>query len=349
MTTFSALTPDIDAVCRTQFGRGVASCAPIGTGRNSRVFRVDLFPDGREAQTVVFKFYRRDPGDTRDRLAVEFEALRFLWENGIRTIARPMAADRERYCGVYEYIVGTPIAAVSQPDVDAAVDFLASLKLLRDRPGSACLPVASEAQFSLAGIASAVESRVVRLRQSPRQGDGVALHEWIDDVLEPLTREVDAWSRSEAARSKIPYDAELDALERILSPSDFGFHNAVRRPDGTLGFVDFEYFGWDDPAKTAADFVLHPGMALAEPLRRRYMSAFLAAFKDNVNLPSRARIVYPMFGIKWCLIILNDFLPGRAATVAPDELSTVRRNQLAKADAFAARIKREYQLNPYIL
>ena len=46
---------------------------------------------------------------------------------------------------------------------------------------------------------------------------------------------------------------------RVLSPSDFGFHNALRRPDGTIVFVDFEYFGWDDPAKMMADAMLHPG------------------------------------------------------------------------------------------
>src|SRR6266480_4587472 len=72
--------------------------------------------------------------------------------------------------------------------------------------------------------------------------------------------------------------AALPQASRILSPSDFGFHNAIRRPDGTLAFVDFEYFGWDDPAKTIVDFLLHPGMSVADTLKRRFAAAVEAAF-----------------------------------------------------------------------
>ena len=60
---------------------------------------------------------------------------------------------------------------------------------------------------------------------------------------------------------------------RSLVPSDFGFHNSLRRPDGSLAFVDFEYFGWDDPVKLTADILLHPGRPLAAPQRRRFRAA----------------------------------------------------------------------------
>ena len=349
MTTFSALTPDIGDICRTVLGRTAVTFAPIGTGRNSRVFRVDLLPDASELQTVVIKFYRRDPFDTRDRLGVEFGGLRFLWQNGVRRIAQPIGADRERYCGVYAFIEGAALEAVAAPDIDDAVAFLASLKPLRGRPGSEGLPAASEAEFSIATIANAIDRRLERLRASPSDGDGVLLHEWIHEVLEPLRHDVHAWCRHEAARSGVPFDVELEPPQRILSPSDFGFHNGIREPGGGLSFVDFEYFGWDDPAKTAADFVLHPGMALDPQSGQQFMHAFLTAFADIAGLWDRTRIVYPLFGMKWCLIVLNDFLPGRATTVPAGELSAVRRAQLAKADALAARIKREYQSNPYIL
>jgi hypothetical protein len=59
--------------------------------------------------------------------------------------------------------------------------------------------------------------------------------------------------------------------------------------------------------------------------------------------------VYPLFGLKWCLIVLNDFLPGRAASVGASELHEVRRSQLAKANALADRIRAEYCMNPYSL
>ena len=98
---------------------------------------------------------------------------------------------------------------------------------------------------------------------------------------------------------------------RTLSPSDFGFHNAIRRAGGGLAFVDFEYFGWDDPAKTIADYLLHPAMALGDALKRRFADQVQAAFGELPGSPrARAWCIHGL-GLKWALILVNDFLPER--------------------------------------
>ena len=61
----------------------------------------------------------------------------------------------------------------------------------------------------------------------------------------------------------LDFAADLPQEWRSLVPSDFGFHNSLRRRDGSLAFVDFEYFGWDDPVKLSADIMLHPGKPLS--------------------------------------------------------------------------------------
>ena len=43
--------------------------------------------------------------------------------------------------------------------------------------------------------------------------------------------------------------AVLDIADRCVSPSDFGFHNAIVRGSGEICFIDFEYAGWDDSAQ----------------------------------------------------------------------------------------------------
>src|ERR1700720_66363 len=139
--TSSTAAPDLGAICRTTLGRGLVSSASIGAGRNSRVFRVDL--DGSDSpSSVAVKFYRRDPGDPRDRPGTEFESLRFLWENGVRAIPRPISVDLDRQYAVYEYIPGAvpACAAITEADIDASVDFLASPERLRSVPGSQRLP-----------------------------------------------------------------------------------------------------------------------------------------------------------------------------------------------------------------
>jgi hypothetical protein len=308
------------------------------------VVRVDLA--GAPPARFAVKFYRRDPGDPRDRLGTEFESLQFLWQNGVRAIPRPIAIDGNRQCAIYEYIAGE-VALTSElgsDDIDASVDFLDLLRRLRGAPGSDALGSASEACFSLGDIVTGVTRRLDRLRHAHGSGDASGLARWIAGTFDPLLTEVRQWCRDAAGRWGIAFDESISREARTLSPSDFGFHNAIRRRDGALAFVDFEYFGWDDPAKTLVDYLLHPGMALAESLKRRFAARALAVFADVPMLSARSRIVYPLFGLKWALILLNDFLPDRMSRSTAEQ----RGGQLAKAQALVGRLAGEYVRNPYL-
>ena len=95
---------------------------------------------------------------------------------------------------------------------------------------------------------------------------------------------------------------------RTLSPSDVGFHNTLQRPDGSLMFLDFEHFGWDDPAKLACDFLLHPAMDLPQSILRHYLRNIVDALPKAASLDWRIPILYPVFALKWCAILLNEFV-----------------------------------------
>jgi Phosphotransferase enzyme family len=350
VTCSSTPAPDLGAICRTALGCDVVSSHPVGAGGNSRVFRVELDHASTSLpRRVVVKFYRRDAGDTRDRLGTEFESLRFLWQNNLRSIPSPLAIARDRQCAIYEYIDGDPATCcvLGPGDIDAAVDFLRVLKQLCGAPGSDALPPASEACFSLSDILASVDQRLERLRHNPGGdpgGDDVQrMRWWVDQVLAPLACEVSEWCRDRARQASIAFDEPIGADARTLSPSDFGFHNAIRRPDGALAFVDFEYFGWDDPAKAIVDFLLHPGMTLDDRLKRRFAACVQAAFAGVPALAARTRIVYPLFGLKWALILLNDFLPERFVPAATER----RALQLGKAQTLLGRVAGEYAHNPF--
>lgn len=339
--------PDAAAIGQELLGRRVLAAEPIGNGRNSRVFRIALAPGG-DADSVVLKFYRRDPGDGRDRLGVEFNALTFLWHNSVRVVPRALVSDQARNCAIYEFIDGRTVAGsdVSAGDIVASVDFLANLRRLSGVDGSQGLPSASEACFSIADVVTSVARRLARLQAAaPRDEQERRMQAWLAREFTELFVSVQRWMGGTSARWGIGPDRALPHEARSLSPSDFGFHNAVRRPAGQLAFVDFEYFGWDDPAKTVSDYLLHPGMALAEDLKHQFAARFLAAFADVPLVKERARLVYPLFGLKWCLIILNDFLPERRDASLPE----VRAVQFTKAEAMAAQIARIYVDNPYLV
>ena len=88
------------------------------------------------------------------------------------------------------------------------------------------------------------------------------LAQFLQQEFIPFRKTAEEWCRDFCHSHGFDPSNEIPTNARTLSPSDFGFHNTLRRPDGELAFLDFEYFGWDDPAKTITDFLLHPGMQL---------------------------------------------------------------------------------------
>ena len=99
--------------------------------------------------------------------------------------------------------------------------------------------------------------------------------------------------------------------ERTLSPSDFGFHNARRRGDSSLVFLDFEYFGWDDPVKLTADILMHPGMVLSAEEDAAFQAGLAEINREDETYGARLSALWPLFALRWCLILLNEFLPER--------------------------------------
>lgn len=317
-------------------GRGVAAVEPIGTGGNSRVYRVQ----SGDLSAWVLKVYPPAAG-ARDRRAAEFHGLQLLWGSGVRTIPQPIATCPGENCSLLEYIPGAapPPESVSRKDVDAAAAFLGRLKDLADQGGAVDIGDASEARFSPGGVADTIRDRLDRLTEADGEGeDYEAMAGFLDDLRAALQERCDA-GRREAAERGVAFDEEVPMCHRTLSPSDFGFHNTVRRPSGHLAFLDFEHFGWDDPVKTVSDFVLHPhpGMRLSSDVRRRFVERCLSLFGEgDTRFADRLTLTFPLFGLKWCTILLNEFLGSglaRREFAAGEPLSAPQRrwSQLEKA------------------
>ncbi|MCK5230046.1 MAG: hypothetical protein KAR13_07260, partial [Desulfobulbaceae bacterium] len=125
--------------------------------------------------------------------------------------------------------------------------------------------------------------------------------------------------------------------ECCLSPSDFGFHNFLLVEDGSLRFIDFEYAGWDDPAKLACDFCSQPELPVPPALAQFFIEGLSAVSSEPDSLKLRINLLLPVYRIKWCFIILNDFLPEsdrRRAFAGSDSPDRRRRIQLQKAEKY---------------
>jgi len=332
-------------------GCEATSIREIGGGRNSKVYKLTC----EGPVTYAAKLYFTHSLDGRNRQDAEYSSLKFLWENGIRCIPRPVVVDWDRGCAVYEYINGHKISSkdVTDKDIDSAVEFLDALKKLKDKKKSGDLPPASEACFSFQAVVDNIELRLSRL--SEFQSDEVqydALHEFLKKEFIPSFGIIIDWCKRQAKKAGMSFVSELPKRERTLSPSDFGFHNALRRNNDQIVFYDFEHFGWDDPAKMVSDFLLHPGMHLKENLKKRFMAKILRSFSENKSLSKRIKIVYPLFGLKWCMILLNEFVPEHLhrrgfASERDLDKSRLQTEQLEKATEMLQRIMEEYRSFPY--
>jgi hypothetical protein len=322
----------------------VKTIEEVGGGRNSRVHRVVMGSSG----VYALKSYFQHASDKRQRLSTEFESLRFLRENGVENVPKPVAASSEHNVAIYEWIDGQKIAgnAIDITAISTASSFLAGLQSLRRLPESRSFQTASEACFSGQALSENVQSRLEPLLSC----DG---HEGLTSFLSrdfvPAYTRIADWSRQRAGAR---FSTELPEENRILSPSDFGFHNALCCEEGEIYFLDFEYFGWDEPAKTIADFLLHPAMPLAHHHKQKFAQDVVEGFSFDSDLADRVKAYYPLFGLKWCLILLNEFLPDqtlRRRFAAAKYHSDARQNeQLTKAKTMLNQIVTEYECFPYL-
>lgn len=321
----------------------VAEIAPVAGGRNNRAFRV-----GAGGRAFFLKVYPPRRHDPRPRLKTEQAFLALAWNAGIRAVPEPIAADEEVGIALSGYIDGRRLRAgeVEAEHIEQALQFVAMLDDQRDSPRAAALPPASEACFAFGDHLDLVDRRVAALTAlDPTSAVRRDAARFVTGHLVPLWRRVAGIARRRAMSAGLADEAPLSAAERCLSPSDFGFHNALLDPTGRLVFFDFEYAGWDDPAKLIADFFYQPQV----PVPVRYRGLFEHRITTMLGLPprhaERAAVLAPVFGVKWVCIALNDFLPAaeRGCCHASGEEETNERlcAQLRQARRFAQRAEEE--------
>lgn len=327
----------------------VAHTQRVGGGGNSRVFKAQC----EDGKCYCVKFYFPSPQDPRDRLGTEYDSLKFIYEQGIHDVPRPVLIDRKALMGVYEWINGWKINsdAITADDITFAVDFLARLETLSRHPDARGFNTASAGCFCAKNIMDHIEIKLQKFQLCPTGTEEFRrLKIYLDRDFLPLLKEILSWVRVNLGDTS--FDQGIKAALRTLSPSDFGFHNALREKGGRIRFLDFEYFGWDDPAKTIVDFTFHPAMDLSFQFNTSFYQKMLLVFKNDTSLRSRVACYYPLLGLLWCLIFLNEFIKDdlkrrQFAMVDVKDAATIQQRQLKKAQDLLLQVRGSYKKFPY--
>lgn len=311
----------------------VQSLVPCNAGGNNRTYRLET-----SAGAFAVKQYFRHAGDTRDRLAAEFAFLTYAAKAAPGMAPAPLAMDSASGLALYEFIEGEPYkpGEIAWAQVAQAAEFFAVLNNPAARRDAATLPTASEACFSITEHLNLIVARLDRLRAIELASDedraAQVLIEQIHTRWLALSDQVIAAYMLAGRDPSTP----LEPAQCCVSPSDFGFHNALAQTDGSPRFLDFEYAGWDDPAKMTGDFFAQLAVPVPADLFDRFVQEANAAFPRPEELSQRARLLRPVYQVKWCCIALNVFLPvnlarRRFANPGLDE-KALKQGQLAKAE-----------------
>ena len=275
----------------------VKNFVPINSGVNSKVFSFCT----SSKKSLILKLYPDQSLDPRPRLETEIKALNNLAHLGLTPL--PVASDSERNLSVLEFSPGKPPNKIGQSEIYQALEFVKRLSEL-SKKSSNRFELASEACLSAEEIESQIKLRFGRLQNVEHD----ELLSFLNDDFLPLFKETLSLAKSMTG-PKTDWSKKLPVQYRTLSPADFGFHNSMQDENGRLKFIDFEYFGWDDPVKLISEFTLHPGMNLNQECKDSWLEGCLSIFGTNdKTLPLRLQVRTPLFALRWALITLNKFM-----------------------------------------
>ena len=270
---------------------------PINSGINSKVFSFCTSSN----KSLILKLYPDRNLDPRSRLETEIKALKNLAHFGLTP--HLVASDTERNLSVLEFLPGNRPNKIGQSEIFQALNFVKRLSEL-SKKSSIPFELASEACLSAEEIESQIKLRFGRLQNVEHD----ELLSFLNDDFLPLFKETLSWAKSMTG-SKSDWSKKLAVQYRTLSPADFGFHNSMQDENGRLKFIDFEYFGWDDPVKLISEFTLHPSMNLNQECKDSWLEGCLSIFGTNdKTLPLRLQVRTPLFALRWALITLNKFM-----------------------------------------
>jgi len=305
-----------------RLGASPDTLEPLAGGINNQVFRCRS-----GAHWLVIKGYTQRQAKQHDRFKAETEFLHYAQLVAPECVPKLLYSDQEMQSVVLEHLEGERFqegTSLDTTDVSQAVAFIRLLNADLELARRYVSGDAAEGFLRLTDHLKNIDQRI-----SAMGSEHLPIHlraeagEVIRHLRKKLERLEDATQRQIATGR---CDDALDPSARCVSPSDFGFHNALRTPSG-VRFLDFEFAGWDDPTKLVADFDLQPRVPVQS--RKRILSDAMPL--TTIEFAERFSVLSPILGLKWACIILALLDPTRwtqaqspTATAAPEDALRAR-------------------------
>lgn len=272
---------------------------------NNQLFKISL--DNKKV--FLLKNYSKIHMSNWERGKTEFKALSNLWNLGFREIPQPISFDKNENIGIYSYEKGKILGQeeITKEDIDKSVDFLVKLHNLDNKNKKRFSP-ASSACLRLKDYLDVIDMRISKIiNYKPEDDAGRKARNFLDEKVIPRIEELkkDFFSKTKG----VDIEEEIPINEQVLTPADFGFHNILVNLNGgkkEYKFLDFEYFGRDDPARQILDFIHHvKSVNLSLELKNYFIDSYMEKRNLSEEFVKRLRLIDPLIGMTWVLIRLN--------------------------------------------
>lgn len=287
----------IHRACST-LGLNFLSCAPAGSGRNLGATVVKC-----ESYEFIFKEFRSHGFATGLRFYRELNFLIWCEQHNIQDVPKLLAYSSSRRWIAMDKLQGGTIQTLSRQHIDEAANFFLSVAGVQGCGRSSFIP-AREPIGGPKQLYFQLKKKIVR------SSEALARSGFPKESLRPLQlllSYTDEQMRSDS-RDLAVFSAQLRqdwGVSRIMSPSDFGFHNCVQIDTEAglkLGFFDFEYAGLDHPLKTILDFLLQPDTIVTRTLAEAFLDRVSERFA--LELDSISPGIWRYFIMKWIAIVV---------------------------------------------
>jgi len=253
----------------------------------------------------ILKLFFNSPAENNNRLISEFNFLNYANQFVGHSVPKLLAIDNNNSSALYEFIEGKKIqksTEITDNHIKQAANFIYLLN--QNKKNAKNIQIATEACFTIKDHLIIVDNRINDFKNNLK-GDTK-----FSEIIEILNYK---WSiikkeiLNKISFYNLPLNKPLEIEKRIISPSDFGFHNALVKKDGAMVFLDFEYSGWDDPAKLVGDFFCQVEI----PVNNIFIDIFINNAFTSLELNEvdliRIKTLLAVYKIKWCCIVLNVF------------------------------------------
>ncbi len=296
----------------------------ISNGVNSNVYIIDN-------NKYILKFYRSDHNQP-NRLERENLALELFDKYKIENVPKIINISKEYNCCLMSYLEGQTVDILKPEYLDHFLFFYKKILQISNIEREKYFDSIDSCK-TLNLLFEQINKRIFNFEKENNFD--------LNSILKNLNQYVELLKKSINPNY-------YNNLRTELSVVDFGINNVILK-NNKLYFIDFEFFGLDNPIHLISDTIAHPANNLKLEDQIIFSDKLINCHNNSEDIKTAFNGTNILFDIKWCLIMLNPFLSSYSSNSNIDEREHRKLKQLEKVInkifLIEQKIKNEYFLH----